>query len=202
MKIKAQTPFKIDANGQASFFVDGEWQPPIDLPEFMKYREFLRFQEWEYDTDTGKLRTYQGEGQWTAPFDPPGSIGPSGVAAYFEITPGPAGGLFWSDLVVGTHSFATGGAIIESTRVVVPNGVYRVTIKTQVNGDGPAFIGVGDELSSNPTGATELLGGPVKSAVGFYVEDTMVEVTTGQLRFYVLNNTFLGYTRGMINKVA
>ena len=78
MKINAQTPFKIDENGQASFFVGGEWQAPIDLPEFVKYREFLRYQEWEYDTDTGKLRVYQGDGNWSAEFDPPASIGTGG----------------------------------------------------------------------------------------------------------------------------
>ena len=78
MKINAQTPFEIQLDGKVKFFVGGQWSSPIDMPEFMKYRQFLRYKEWEYDTDTQKIRIYQGEGNWSSPVDPPASIGAGG----------------------------------------------------------------------------------------------------------------------------
>ncbi len=79
MKINAQTPFEVLEDGKARFFVGGEWSAPIDLPEFLKLPNFLRLKEWEFDTDTGKIRVYQGERQWSTPFDPPAGGGAGGT---------------------------------------------------------------------------------------------------------------------------
>lgn len=181
MKINAQTPFDIQADGKAKFFIRGEWRGPIDLPEFMKYREFLRYKEWEYDTDTGKLRIYLGDGNWSTPFDPPASIGAGGVQSQdIDLTGALATGLSVHPIVgsacvkvgrvvtINVGLWANGGSNVSGPLLTLPAGarplvsgflllgpVGQSTVrKVGVNPDGT--VGVGETITS---GSTEALFG-------------------------------------------
>ena len=78
MVINSQTPYEVQADGMVKFFVDGVWQNPVPLPDFLKLPNFLRYSDWEYDTGSDELVTNLGDGAKSAPVNPPTAGGGGG----------------------------------------------------------------------------------------------------------------------------